>query len=78
METYTNEQKKEMYAEVVEKIADAAVALRDFVDAEPELDRETQPREEVRFAQGTANTLMNIVGNCKVREKQAAADSESA
>ena len=36
---YTPEERKEMYATVVEKCAEAAVALRGFVDAEPELDR---------------------------------------
>ena len=73
---YTPEERKEMYATVVEKCAEAAVALRGFVDAEPELDRETRPREEVAFARGTANTLMNFIGNCKVRGKQAAAETE--
>lgn len=75
---YTDIERQQMYAKVAEKLADAAVELRGFVDAEPELGDDEQPREEVKFAQGTANTLMNAVGNCKVREKQAEADSESA
>ena len=73
---YTDAERQQMYAKVAEKLADAAVELRGFVDAEPELDSNTQPREEVQFAQSTANTLTNTVGQCKVREKQAAAVSE--
>jgi len=69
---YTPAERKEMYAEVSEKLADAAVLLRGFVDAEPELEDNAQPREEVQFAQSTANTLTNTIGQCKVREKQAA------
>lgn len=66
---YTPEQRKAMYAEVSEKLADVVVLLRGFVDAEPELEDDAQPREEVQFAQSTASTLTNTVGQCKVREK---------
>ena len=72
MDNYTPKQKAEMYADAADKLSDVVVELQKY--AENEADTVS---DEVAFVKTTANSLTNLVGGLKVKEKQATIDSES-
>ena len=71
METYTNEQKSEMYRSASEDLTNVVVGLRGFIEAAAD-----EESDEVIQARTTADRLVTLIGNYKVREKQSLTETE--